>query len=288
MKLDEILKGYANQQQKFLREQGSRRTDPAKQMIQESIMNEIVKPKFLLDGFQGFEDTVEGADSPANRLIQGQLVKFTNEATWVTRGGEELSGTLELVAVNVTRVVQKWGDGQPIETRMLQPGEKFPNLEELNANVPQSEWREGPDGKLHGPWQAQYLVYLLNPDTAERFTYATGTIGGGIAVRDLVDRVSWMRKFRGEQVYAVVSPSTAPMKTRYGTRPRPHFVIMRWVGLSSEGALPPTEPPALSGPQTADPSTTKATTDNANKKSAGLKEVKPPSISEELNDEINF
>ena len=246
-------------------------------------MNEIVKPKSLLDGFQGFE----GVDSPANRLIQGQLVKFTNEATWVTRDGEELSSTLQLIAFNVIRVVQKWADGQPIETRVLQSGEKFPNLDELNANVPQNEWREGPDGKPHGPWQAQYLVYLLNPDTAERFTYATGTIGGGIAVRDLVDRVSWMRKFRGEQVYAVVSPSTAPMKTRYGTRPRPHFVIMRWVGLSSDAALPPTDP-ALSGPQSADPSTTKAAMDNTNKKSAGLKEVKPPSISEEIDDEINF
>jgi hypothetical protein len=101
----------------------------------------------------GFQDAVEGVDSPANRLIQGQLVKFTNEATWVTRDGEKLSGTLELIAANVTRVVQKWGDGQPIETRVLQSGEKFPNLEELNANVPQSEWREGPDGKLHGPWR---------------------------------------------------------------------------------------------------------------------------------------
>ena len=171
---------------------------------------------------------------------------------------------------------------------VVDPAAGGPNLEELNANVPQSEWREGPDGKLHGPWQAQYLVYLLNPHTAERFTYATSTIGGRIALRDLVDRVSWMRKFRGEQVYAVVSPSAAPMKTRYGTRPRPHFVIMRWVGLSSDGALPPTEPPALSGLQTADLSTTKAATDNGNKKAAGLKEVKRPSISEELNDEINF
>ena len=251
-------------------------------------MDAIVKAKSLLDGFQGFKHAGEGVDSPANRLIQGLLVKFSNEASWVIRGGEELAGALELVAVNVTRVVQKWGDGQPIQTRVLEPGEKFPNLEELNANVPQSEWREGPDGKLHGPWQAQYLLYLLNPDTAERFTYATGTIGGGIAVRDLVDRVSWMRKFRGEQVYAVVSPSAAPMKTRYGTRPRLHFVIKRWVELSTDGALPLTEPSALSEPQTADLSTTKAARDNANKKSDGLTEVKRPSIREELNDEINF
>src|SRR5215831_14691902 len=251
-------------------------------------MNQTVNPKSLLDGFEGFNDAVEGVDSPANRLIQGQLVKFTIEGTWVTRDGEELSGTLELIALNVIRVVQRWEEGQPIETRVLQPEEKFPNLEELNAKVPQSEWRQGPDGKLRGPWQAQYLVYLLNSDTAERLTYATSTIGGGIAVRDLVDRVSLMRKFRGEQVYAVVCPSAALMKTRYGTRPRPHFVIKRWAGLSSDGALPPTKPLALSGPQTADLSTTRAATDNADKDSAGLKEVKRPSISEEIDDEIDF
>src|SRR5215831_21185683 len=114
-------------------------------------MNQTVNPKSLLDGFEGFNDAVEGVDSPANRLIQGQLVKFTNEGTWVTRDGEELSGTLEVIALNVIRVVQKWEEGQPIETRVLQPGEKFPNLEELNASVPQSEWRQGPDGKLRGP-----------------------------------------------------------------------------------------------------------------------------------------
>jgi hypothetical protein len=196
----------------------------------------------------GFQNAGEDIDVPASRLIQGELLKFTNTAAWVTRSAEELSGTVEFVAVGVNRVVQRWQDGRPFETRVLKPGDKFPNLEELNAAVPRSEWREGPDGKLRGPWEAQYLVYLLNPHTAERFTYATGTIGGGIAVRDLIDRVTWKRKFCGEQVYAVVSLSAVPWKTRYGTRPRPHFVIVRWEGLSSDGALPPTEPPALSGP----------------------------------------
>ena len=188
----------------------------------------------------GFENA--GDDAPANRLIQGELLKFTNTAVWVTRNGEELSGTLELVAIGTTRVVQRWQDGRPIKTLVLQPGEKFPNLEELNATVPRSEWREGPDGKLRGPWEAQYLVYLHNPETAERFTYATSTIGGGIAVRDLICRVIWKRKFCGEQVFAVVGLSAVPWKTRYGTRPRPHFEIKRWEGLNSDGALPPTEP----------------------------------------------
>ena len=254
-------------------------------------MDEVMKPtKPLLDGFQGFEDAVEGAISPANRLIQGILVKFTNQSTYVTGGGDELPSTLELVAANVSRIVQRWADGQPIETRVLEPGEKFPDLEKLNASVPQSEWREGPDGKLRGPWQAQYLVYLLNPDTAQRYTYTTGTIGGGIAVRDLVDRTNWMRKFRGEHVYAVVTLSDTFMPTRFGGRHRPHFLIKRWVALGGEGALPPTEPPALTGPQTADPSTAKAAPNkrDTDKKKADLKQVEPVTLGEELNDEINF
>jgi hypothetical protein len=285
MKLDEILKGYANQQQKFLREQESRRANPAKQTVEESIMNEIMKPP--LDGFSGlFDDTVEGEDSATNRLIQGQKVKFSNQATWTIGEGEELPKTRELVAANVTRVTQKWGDGQPIETRILEPGEKFPDVEKLNANTPQSEWREGPDGKLHGPWQNSYVVYLLDMNNAERFTYVASTIGAGIATRDLIDRTRWMRSFRGANVYPVVTLSNTFMNTRFGGRQRPHFIVKRWVALGGEGAVPPTEPPALTGPQTVAPPK-EATSDNANKK-PDLKEVKPVTLNEELNDAIGF
>ena len=251
---------YAKQQQrlqKFLREQESPPgRSQAEQTKQESVMNEVVKPP--LDGFWAFEDATEGDDSPANRLIQGQLVKFTNEATWVARNGEELSRTLELVAVNVARVVQKWKDEQPTETIILEPGQKFPDLEKFNDAVPKSEWREGPDGKLRGPWQAQYLVYLLNAETVDRYTYVTATTGGGIAVRDLVDRTRWMRKFRGANVYAVVTLSDTFMPTRYGGRQRPQFLVKRWARLSDGGTmLPATEQPTLAAPQAVEPPTPK-------------------------------
>jgi hypothetical protein len=224
--------------------------------VEESIMNEVMKPP--LDGFSSrFEDTVEGEDSATNRLIQGQQMKFSNQATWTIGEGVELPKTRELVVANVVRVTQKWGDGPP-KTRILEPGEKFPDVEKLNANTPQSEWREGPDGKLHGPYQNAYVVYLLDMSNADRFTYVASTIGGGIAVRDLVDRTRWMRSFRGENVYPIVTPSDTFMNTRFGGRQRPHFVIKRWVALGGEGALPPTEPaPALSGPQTVEPPTAK-------------------------------
>ena len=224
-------------------------------------MNEVMKQP--LDGFSGlFEDAVEGENSAANRLIQGQKVKFSNQAIWMIGEGEELPKTRELVAVNVTRVTQKWGDGQPIETHILEPGEKFPDIEKLNANTPQNEWREGPDGKLHGPWQNSYVVYLLDMTNAERFTYIASTTGGGIAVRDLIDRTRWMRSFRGANVYPIVTLGDTFMPTRFGGRQRPNFVIKRWITLGSDGALATPDAPALSGPQTVAEPTAKEVTED--------------------------
>ena len=99
--------------------------------------NIVKKDPASIDNFAGWEDGVEGDDQPQNAgIIQGSLVKFTNEAAWVTRNGDELSANLELVAVDVARVVQRWQDQQPIETIILEPHQKFPDLEEMNEKIP--------------------------------------------------------------------------------------------------------------------------------------------------------
>jgi hypothetical protein len=223
-----------------------------------------------VDGFAGFEDEVEGASQPESRgVIRGTCVKFTNEATWVTSDDEELPAELELIVVDIGRVVQRWKDGQPIETIVLAPGQKYPDVNALNEAVPKDEWAEGPDGKPRGPWQAQFIVYLLNGATMDRYTYPTGTTGGAIAIRDLVDRVTWMRRFRGQHVYPLVALRDVFMPTRFGGRQRPHFNIKRWVKLGDDGtALPAAETPLL--------------TDQ------GAQEVKAPTAKEATGDEIRF
>jgi hypothetical protein len=255
-------------------------------------MSDIVKKDpTSIDNFAGWEDGVEGDDRPEGAgIIQGNLAKFTNEATYVTRDGDELPADLELVAVDVARIVQKWQDQQPVETIILEPHQKFPDIEEMNEKVPREEWIEGPDGQLRGPYQAQHVLYLLDPATMDKFTFPTGTVGGRIAIRELRDKLMWMRRLRGPNVYPVVLLSDTFMNTRFGGRQRPHFKIVRWTRLGGEGgeveALPspatmttqqaldefakPTEKPA---PQISEPE-------------LPLAEVKEPSLKEELNDEI--
>jgi hypothetical protein len=232
----------------------------------------------IVDNFEGWEDGIEGDDRPQGAgIIQGTLVKFTNEAEWTTRDGDALAANLELVAVDVARVVQKWQDQQPVETIILQPHQKFPDIEEMNEKVPKKEWVEGPDGNLRGPWQAQHIVYLLDPKTMDKYTFPTGTTGGRIGVRELVDKTMWMRRLRGPSVHPVITLADAFMKTKWGGRQRPHFKIVRWVRLGGEGgeveALPPPTPP---------PPQTTAQSD------LPLKEVEEPSLKEEMGDEIPF
>src|SRR6516162_4538713 len=112
-------------------------------------MSALVKKELpTVDNFAGWEDGVEGHERPEGAgVIQGTLVKFTNDSAWVTRDDDEIPSDLELVAVDVARVVQRWENGSPVETRVLEPGEKFPDIEAMNDAIPRDQWGEGPDGK---------------------------------------------------------------------------------------------------------------------------------------------
>ena len=131
----------------------------------------------------------------------------------------------------------------------------------MNEQCPKSEWREGFNG-LQAPWQLARAAYFCDLKTMTKYTWVTSTMGGGIAIRDLVDRVEMMRRYRGAQVFAVVTLTDVHMNTRFGGRQRPCLAVKNWVLLDGSGAaLPVSEKLALT-------------------------EVKPPSAKEVTGDEI--
>lgn len=132
--------------------------------MESKTMSEIVKHTTPqpLDNFASFSTQTEGDSEHFTSTLRGVRLKFTNEATWKTANGADFSDR-ELVVVNSHRTEVKWGDGKPIEVRELGPGDKYRNLEVLNDSCPKSEWREGFDGKLHGPWQRQHILEFTDP-----------------------------------------------------------------------------------------------------------------------------
>jgi hypothetical protein len=105
----------------------------------------------VVDGFAGFEDRIEGDEhQQSGGVIVGAMVKFSNEAAWVARDRDQLPPELELIAVDISRIVQKWRDQMPVETIVLQPGQKFPDIADLNEKTPRNEWGKGPMGSRAG------------------------------------------------------------------------------------------------------------------------------------------
>jgi hypothetical protein len=232
-----------------------------------------------IDGFDGYEDRIEGEDQDQSfgRVIQGEKWSFTADGKWMNDSDEEISPTREVTVVDICRVVQKWIDGMPVETRFLAPGEKIPDLETLNKACPQSEWSEDLNGKPRGPWQFQNVVYMADENMA-KITYPTGTIGGGMCVRELADKVVMTRKFRGAHVYPVVRVSTKWMNTKFGGRNRPAFEIVRWISFG--GATHASPALEAASPQPALPPT--------NENATGAQAVPEVSLREELNDDLPF
>jgi hypothetical protein len=140
---------------------------------------------------------------------------------------------------------------------------------------------------------------MLEPISMDEFTFTTSTIGGNIAVTELVSKTKTMRRYRGA-VSPIVTLTDALFKTRYGERRRPHFQIVDWVHMGGDeppqAALPaPSPAPSSDGSATPviDAAPVKeeaAALDQPAKKpkrsKSGLKHAAPLSLKEELNDDI--
>jgi hypothetical protein len=245
----------------------------------------------------GFDDG--GDEVQQSRVIRGEKWGFSNAGTWVNAADEVISPELEVVAVQICRVLQKWIDKMPVAgtTTFLAPHD-HPDVEQLNEECPRVEWAPDPGGNLKGPWQIQNIVYLVDLQTMSMATYCTHTIGGGICVGELKDTVKLMRKFRGDGAYPVVSLSSKYMATRFGGRMRPHFVIKRWMAFGPEGAaLPSASPSSLPSPEPAAQSPLEQRVEAEIKtavkpepkgkgkgKDAGARTVAPLTLAEEMDD----
>jgi hypothetical protein len=234
----------------------------------------------------GWGDNYDTAD---DRVIQGTILRCI-DGHWSDRDGRNFPPGMQLLALATTELLQHWQDEKPIETIIKVPGRPLPSVNSLNAKIPESEWETNElTGEPRPPWQLSHVVYLLDKDTAEKFTYLNSTIGARIAVENLRDKVRWMRTMRGERVVPIVELANAPMKTKFGQKLRPDFRIASWVelGVDIKPIAEQPEPKALPSDEQkrAAGFIPEGHTGGRTKREGGMKSVKPVSTAEAINDE---
>jgi hypothetical protein len=227
--------------------------------------------------------------SETPRVIIGVVLKC-RDGHWEDRDG--LKPPDPLLVMGTGKCLQCWQEQQPVETIIERPGEPLPDVRELNAKVPETEWEMGLDGKPRPPWALNWIVYLMNPTTGDTWTFINSTTGARIAYERLHDKFTWMRALRGKNVVPVVELDSRPMKTKFGTKMRPEFRIIEWRDLpgGDGGGVPQIAPPsAPDGEQIAKPQLEQKP--EPAKKQAEInvgKKIQEPSLAEEMRDGIRY
>lgn len=170
----------------------------------------------------------DAAAESAERTIKGTLLKFADWKWFKGKEGSEVESGTVLLALDTAAAWLKWANNRPVEHRMRQPGCRLPERDEL-GDLDESEWELGPDGQSKDPWQNTRFVHLVDPRTAEAFTFSTSSWGGRQAVADLADQIQRMRYERPGAV-PLVELQAAPMLTKFGKKSRPFFKVIGWRG----------------------------------------------------------
>jgi hypothetical protein len=213
------------------------------------------------------------------RLIQGVILKCV-DGRWTD--GDGLAPPSEMLVIGITHALQCWGKEQDLlDTIIEEPDKSLPDPEALNAQIPVEEWGLGLDGKPRGPWQFNWVVYLLDVATASTYTYLNSTTGARIAVERLEDKLKWMRMLRGNDVTPIVRLESRPMKTNFGPKMRPEFSIVEWRDLSVD-----LKPTAQIEHKTKTASEPTPTAPKKKEKPTVGKPVKPTTLAEEIDDGI--
>jgi hypothetical protein len=231
------------------------------------------------------------SDKP--RLIAtGSVILKCVDGHW--SDGDGLTPATEMLAVATTIGLQCWSDKELLDEIVERPGEKLPNVDDLNKQIPRNEWRPGLDGQPRPPWQLNWVIYLIDLESATKYTFLNSTTGAKIAVTRLADKMKTMRILRGAGVRPLVKLDSRPMKTSYGQKMRPEFTVIDWrdFGEASGGLLPGGGTPTLEyhgknkgleARQDAQANNLSHKKElNARKKPG--KPVKPVSVSEEIDD----
>jgi hypothetical protein len=177
----------------------------------------------------------DGWDAAANDSsaspAKGSSIKFDGGAYFIGREKSLVDDSRQFVAIDIREGWLFLKKDCPAEYSMRAiDGPKPPRPSSFSDSI---EWPDGLDGKPNDPWRYAKFLYLLDPLSAEVFTFTSSTTGGRIGISDLTAQIQLMRRTRPGAV-PIVELQSRQMKTKFGMKPRPFFQVVEWRVKSEE------------------------------------------------------
>jgi hypothetical protein len=177
------------------------------------------KPPMIADGWDA------AANDAAANPMKGSSIKFDNGAYVIGREKTLIDGARQFVAIDVREGWLFLKKDCPAEYDMRAVGGPKPPRPASYSDP--SEWPDGLDGKPADPWRYAKFLFLIDPASAEVFTFTSSTTGGRIGLNDLTAQIKLMRSTRPGAV-PIVELQSRQMKTKFGMKPRPFFQVVGW------------------------------------------------------------
>ena len=142
-------------------------------------MSESTQNSLVPIGDDGFE---AAAAEGAERILKGDLLKFSDGHWLVGREAVLIKQDLRLVAMGTAAAWVRWAGGKPDKYVIRQAGAPFPEREELGDND-EALWEPGPDDKPRDPWQStpRRGAAAAPSSISPMPSFATGTRDRGLA-----------------------------------------------------------------------------------------------------------
>jgi hypothetical protein len=113
-------------------------------------------------------------------------------------------------------------------------------VDEMNSRIPKENWPRDLNNNPTEPFKPFEDIYLVGLRDGNSYILSNCTVGMKIAAEKLVSQVHNMRRIRGANVFPIVTIESVLMKTRFGSKARPSFNVVRWVGDDLKSVKEPT------------------------------------------------
>lgn len=175
--------------------------------------------------------TVDSLDAGAEAIspVKGPRIWFDTNIFYVGEKTKQAAKDAQYFVTGLAEGWQKLEAGQPATYIMRTPGKASP----AKPDVPESEWPNDLSGKPTHPFRWTRYLFLLSVASGVTSTFTTNTVGGRIAIDELLSQVQAMRAMKPGAL-PIVTLESQLFKTQFGMKPRPHFAIQGWRGSGAE------------------------------------------------------
>jgi hypothetical protein len=176
-----------------------------------------------------------------NALRGGTRMKYVN-GVYSDGSGNPIPagpGGAQMLVIQMDIGVQRWQDGTAtVKWRDPKTG-KLPDPEDLNDEIPRSQWENGLSGEPKPPWAYIFCIYLLDVSAGKKWSYVHDTTSAKIAYQELKNAIQNKKILTGIELLPIVElkSGTTWKSKKFGLVPRPDFNPVKWLQRGADGAL---------------------------------------------------